>query len=145
MQSFEIFQVTIKEWVFIIPFYFESNRTSLKAVDVINLVRLRLPLDAVNNPLNHEFVLSPAMRLQRIAKPLSPLGLSAARSNDFLNGDRGCEQDFFKLGDDFREIGSGDGLRVRTKFNLEAAFNQFVEHPAFHTLKNSANELENIP
>jgi hypothetical protein len=59
MQSFEVLQITIEKWVFVIPLYFECNRTGVEFSDVVYLVRDRLAFFAINDLLNDEFRLGP--------------------------------------------------------------------------------------
>lgn len=64
MQSFEIFQIAIKEGIFVVPLYFERNRAGFKVMNVIDFMRLCFTLDTIDDALNNKFVLPPAVLFQ---------------------------------------------------------------------------------
>ncbi len=59
MKSFEILQVTVKKWVFVVPFDLKGERVTVKSLDMINLVRGGLPWGAVNSLSYDEHMLLP--------------------------------------------------------------------------------------
>jgi len=78
MQAFEILQIAIKKWVLIVPLYFKRDCPRCKCKDMIDLVRLRFSLDAVDNSLDHKIVFLPAVQLECIPKSLRPFCFSSA-------------------------------------------------------------------
>ena len=64
MQSFVVFQISIKEWIFIIPLNFESYYSRRKTRDVVYFVRDGFAFDAIYRSPNFKFVLTPAVIME---------------------------------------------------------------------------------
>ena len=86
MKPIEIFQVSVEEWIFIVPFYFHGNCVASKLLDVIDFVgtsECRLLVDPLFNP---KITLLPAAFRKRPAQPLRDRCLAAAAANHFDDG-----------------------------------------------------------
>jgi hypothetical protein len=70
MQALEILQIAIEKWVLVIPLDLKRNCSSLERSDVVDFVRLRFSLNPVDDPLDNEDVLLPAMLGESVAKHL---------------------------------------------------------------------------
>ncbi len=62
MEALEVFKITVKEGILIVPFDLKSERASLGPANVINLVACGALLPSVNQRLHYEIVLLPAGR-----------------------------------------------------------------------------------
>ncbi len=71
---------------------------------MINLMGDRFSLNPVDCSLDLEFALAPPVVMQRSPEPLRALGFTAARTDDFFNGDGCRRQNGFELIDHFSEI-----------------------------------------
>jgi hypothetical protein len=88
VKSLVILKIAIKEWVFVVPFNLKSDCPCGKSRNVIDLVRDRLALDAVDGSPNLKLMLAPPVVVESAAKALSAFRLSAPRSYNFFDGDR---------------------------------------------------------
>src|SRR5262249_11670414 len=101
MKALEVFKISIKEWIFIIPFDLQSDsiagRTfAFEATNMVDLVRDRFSNFSVDRLRDRERLLCPVFGGQSVSKPLCALSLTSARSNQFFNRDRLVEDDLFE-------------------------------------------------
>src|SRR5262249_519699 len=104
MQPFEILQVAIEEWVFVVPLDFQRHESRIEFADVIYLMRDGFPLFAIDGLPNDKFCLRPLAAGQVLAKPLSTLCLAAAAGNNLLDRDCQCGERVVELAERLREI-----------------------------------------
>src|SRR6185437_13235263 len=128
VQSLEVFKIAVKERILVVPLDLKGDGSGSERPDVINLVRLGLPLDAIDDSLNHEDVLAPLVRGQGPAKALGALGFAAARPDDFLDWDGRSCQDAFELFGHLGKVDLKDGFGVRPKLDLETPFFKAIKH-----------------
>ncbi len=128
MQSFVIFQIAVKEWVFVILFNFQCDRSCRKSRNMIDLMGNRLPLNPVDCPLDHELMLAPAVIVQGSPESLGAFGLAPARTDDLLYRYGRCRQDSLKLKGNLTEVHAQDRLGMGVEFNLETSGMKRFEH-----------------
>jgi hypothetical protein len=80
MQSFEILQVAVEEWVFVIPLDLQRDKACIEFADVIYLMRGSFSLFTIDSLPNDKFCLRPIAARQVLAKPLSALCLAPSTS-----------------------------------------------------------------
>ncbi len=78
VQSLEVLQIAIKKRVLVVPFDFKGYRPAVEWTYVIDLVRLGLALNPVNDPLNAEIVLKPAANSESVPEPLCAFGFASS-------------------------------------------------------------------
>ena len=88
----KIFQIAIKERVFVVPFNFQRNDALIEGPNVIYLMRYRFTLNAVDCLLDLKVYFLPAVLGQGATKTLCSLGFSPAAADDFLNRNRKASQ-----------------------------------------------------
>ena len=104
--------------------------SGIEGFDMIDLVRLRLALHAVDDLLHDEVVLLPTMRGQRVAQALCAFGLAAARADDLLDRNGRGEQHFLDLLRDVGEVDLQNRPRMGAKIDLKLLRDQPLEHAA---------------
>ncbi len=85
MKALKIFQVAIKERIFIVPLNFQCNDALIESPNVIYLMRHRFALDAVDCLFDLKIYLLPSVLRQSAAKTLCPLGFAATPTDNFFN------------------------------------------------------------
>ncbi len=77
MQALEVFQVSVKKRVFVIPLNFTPYCSdAFDSLNVINFMRSRFTRNAVNSFLYFEVVLGPSKAGKRLSKPLRKFGFA---------------------------------------------------------------------
>jgi len=101
VQPFKIFEITIVEWVFVVPLDLKRDPAEVwlcaEAPHVVDLMGLALPLHAVDAFLDHEGRLNPIFGRERSAYPLRPLSLAATARDNLLNRNGRVRQSTFEL------------------------------------------------
>ncbi len=121
MKALKIFQVTIKKWIFIVPFDLKcDSQPILKCADVIHFMGLTLARNAVYPALNDEVSLDPSLISQRTSKALCASRLTTSTGDDLVDGNHRTCEGALQLRYGLREVDAHDRLSVRNKLNLKA-------------------------
>lgn len=85
MQTLEVFEGTIEEWILVVPLDFHGDDTRVISLDVVHLVRRRFARRSVDRLRDLEYVLAPAFRGKRAAQALCELCLASAAADDLAD------------------------------------------------------------
>ena len=66
MEALEVFEVSVEERVFVVPFDLEGDSAACERADMVDFVRLGFTRDAIDRPLNNEIVLLPSLGLRAL-------------------------------------------------------------------------------
>ncbi len=128
MQPLKILQVTIEEWILVIPFYFKGKLEPPEFLDVIDLVRNRLPLNAVYNFANFKDKFVPSGSVEGVTHSLRTLSFTASRSNDFCNRNRKIQECSLKFSERFGKVHFQYCGCVRLTLNLKVSSYKLIKH-----------------
>jgi len=84
VQPLEIFEVTVKERVLVVPLDFERERTIRRFENMIDLMRSSFAFIPIDDRLNNEFMFLSAEFIKRVTQPHGGLGLAATAPDQFL-------------------------------------------------------------
>lgn len=131
MQSLEVFKISIKKWVFVIPFDLKRERSAREHFHMINLMRNGLFFFTINYLLDFEVMLLPTKGIRKLsAQTLGHLPFSTPASHKLLNGDLNCQQSFFKFSNSLSHVVTKNRLCMMQNLYLESLLLQLTEHEA---------------
>jgi hypothetical protein len=123
VKPLEVFSITVKERIFVIPFNLQGKCACRKPFGVINFVENGFLLFSIHDFFDLEVVLSLTVVIRQYApKSLGELALTSAAANQFLGRNPCAGQNRFKFCYCISHVMSQDRCRVVQSKNLQAIF-----------------------
>lgn len=98
MKSLEVFQITVKKRIFVVPLYFKSKSKTRKNFHMINFMRNGLFFQPINYFLYFKLMLFPFIGLTQLSSDsLCQLAFTAATTNQFFSRNRNVQKYGFQL------------------------------------------------
>lgn len=128
METLKVLKIAIKEWIFIVPLYFERERAAVGRVKMVDLMANRLFLNVIDDLFYFDVPFTPFQFMEAAPQTLRQLGLTATTPNDLGDGKADLHQCIFQSLNNVREVDAEDCLSMGSEFGLKSGFAETVEH-----------------
>lgn len=83
VETLEVLQITIKKWIFVVPFDLQSHRALICSAYMIDLMCHRSSLPSIYNLADHDIAFVPSLIVQGSPESLSCLGFPSTATDQF--------------------------------------------------------------